>query len=68
MNDLLCWHRPRPNAKHLVCAFCGVLIEECPCVVWRVPYGDCTACDGSGWVAVVRGKGEKFAEYLASRD
>lgn len=62
-----CWHRLRIHGKHSVCQHCGVLIEECPCVAWRVPDGECEACGGSGWVAVVRGNAEKFAEYLALR-
>lgn len=56
------------RGKHATCAHCGVLIEECPCVTWREPDGKCEYCAGSGYVAVVRGSREKFAEYLSRRD
>jgi hypothetical protein len=60
-----CWHRLRIRGKFSTCIHCGVLIEECPCVRWRVSDSDCLYCAGSGWVAVVRGDVEKFLEYLA---
>lgn len=62
-----CCHRLRMRGKHHTCAECGVLIEECPCVSWRVPDGSCVCCNGSGWVAFVRGHVDKFLEYLALR-
>jgi hypothetical protein len=44
-----------------------VLVEECPCVKFRVPDGKCEICNGSGWVAVVRGAVEKYVEYLSRK-
>lgn len=64
MSEILCWHRARARGSILVCRHCGVAVEECPCVTNRVPTAGCTYCDGSGYVALVRGKREKFAEYL----
>jgi hypothetical protein len=60
---MLCWHRLRLRGRLQTCAHCGVQIEECPCVNWRVPDGSCRCCGGSGWVAVVRGQLAKFREY-----
>lgn len=65
MYGLLCWHRGKTSGKHLLCVHCGVAVEECPCVTWRVPDADCRLCDGSGFVAVVRGRLAKFREYLS---
>lgn len=65
---MLCWHRLRIRGRHHVCKYCGVLVEQCPCVVnFRVADGGCPCCDGSGWVAVVRGKIAKFLEYMEGR-
>jgi hypothetical protein len=64
MPEILCWHRAKVRGKILVCVHCGVAVEECPCVVYRVPDGACVYCNGSGYVAILRGNREKFAEYL----
>lgn len=65
MSEVLCWHRARAHGKFLVCIHCGVAVEECPCVQNnRVADGACVYCDGSGYVAIVRGRLAKFAEYL----
>jgi hypothetical protein len=61
----LCWHRLVIRKLRNVCEHCGVEIEECPCVRWRVPDGKCPYCMGSGWVAILRSNREKFEEYLA---
>ena len=34
---------------------------------YRTVDDDCRACDGSGWVAIVRGKIAKFRDYLEDR-
>jgi hypothetical protein len=65
---MLCWHRLRMRGKLYLCSNCGVLIEECPCVSYRVPDGKCELCFGSGWLSVVRGNRQKFADYLDARD
>jgi excinuclease UvrABC ATPase subunit len=65
MFGLLCWHRGRQSGKHILCIHCGVAVEECPCVSWRVPDGSCRACSGSGYVAIVRGNVAKFTEYVS---
>lgn len=62
---MLYWHRLRMRGKYHTCAHCGVPIEECPCVTWRVPDPHCLCCSGSGWVSVVRSHANKFREYLA---
>jgi hypothetical protein len=64
MSEVLCWHRARPRGKILVCVHCEVAVEQCPCVIYRVVDADCVYCDGSGYVAIVRGKLAKFREYL----
>lgn len=58
-----CWHRLRQRGRHSLCRFCGVQIEECPCVTWRVPNGKCELCSGSGWLATVRSEKARFSEY-----
>lgn len=50
-----------------LCRFCGVAIEECPCEPTKRNEEPCRACGGSEWVAIWRGKAEKFAAYLADR-
>jgi hypothetical protein len=65
---VLCWHRLRIRGKLNLCLNCGVLIEECPCVAFRVPDGKCPMCLGSGWLSVVRGNRQKFQDYLDARD
>jgi hypothetical protein len=63
MIDVLCWHRLRVRASGLqTCLHCGVPILECPCVRFRVPDGKCCYCEGSGWVAEVRGRVQRFRE------
>lgn len=65
MEWVLCWHRAgKAKGNVLLCSHCGVAVEECPCVSYRVPNDTCQICDGSGYVAIVRGKASKFAEYL----
>lgn len=59
-----CWHRLRIHKRLTLCRHCGVEIEECPCVEWRMIKPGCPCCCGSGWVAKVRGHKDKFAEYL----
>lgn len=61
---MLCWHRLRIRRKLFLCKYCGVLIEECPCVTWRLVDDNCPCCSGSGWVAAVRGSVAKFKEYV----
>ncbi len=53
-----CWHRPgRIGRGFWICRHCGIGVEECACVSYsRVPNGTCAACEGSGWVAIVRSK------------
>jgi hypothetical protein len=62
-----CWHRLRMRGRLHTCINCGVLIEECPCVNYRVSDPACPGCSGSGWVSVVRGHIAKFQEYLDAR-
>lgn len=63
-----CWHRLRITRNRLtVCRHCGVEVEECPCVRWRVVDPKCLFCDGSGWVAVVKGQMQRFREYVDVR-
>lgn len=64
-----CWHRPGRTLRSgsVVCRFCGVVIEWCPCVApyyWAVDH-ECPACRGSMWVSVVRSSRAKFEEYLS---
>jgi hypothetical protein len=64
-----CWHRPgrmSPSGAYVTCRHCGVLIDWCPCVGphYRSVDVGCTACHGSMWVAVVRGRGDVFRERL----
>lgn len=64
-----CWHRPgpySPSGTYVTCRHCGVAIEFCPCVgpTYRSVDDDCPACRGSMWVAVVRGRAQKFRDYL----
>jgi hypothetical protein len=52
--------------ERVTCRHCGVLIEQCPCVkLFRSVDDECRCCNGSMWVAVVRGRIAKFAEFLA---
>ncbi len=62
---ILCFHRLRIVGRHHVCHHCGVLIEQCPCVQYRVVDGKCPCCIGSGWVSVIRGAHAKFLEYVS---
>jgi hypothetical protein len=51
--------------KTRTCRFCGVAIEECPCVNWsRTPAENCPCCYSSGWVAIVRGRIAKTVEQF----
>lgn len=56
-----CWHRPGIEKKFArstfrLCRHCGVPVEECPCVSWRLPDGKCPICEGSGWIALIRSR------------
>ncbi len=66
-----CWHRAgrmSPSGKVRTCRHFGVAVQECPCVDWsRSPKSDCPCCSGSGFVAIVRGKLAKFADYVENR-
>lgn len=64
MSGYLCWHRGRKHRIGFVCRNCGVEVSECPCAFFRAPQGSCPWCQGSGFVAVVRGQVAKFREYL----
>jgi hypothetical protein len=64
-DGVLCWHRLRIVRRRHLCRYCGVQVEQCPCVINRVEDARCVACHGSGWVAVVRGSAAKFAEYVS---
>lgn len=59
-----CFHRPGKLIGRIrTCKWCGVAIEECPCVNWgRTPQLECPCCISSGWVAIVRGRIAKFLE------
>jgi len=65
--SVLCWHRLVIRRRRNLCQHCGVEIEECPCVTFRVPNGKCELCLGSGWLAVVRSNAAKFLEYIDDR-
>jgi hypothetical protein len=70
MNHMRCWHRPGRNRGKTdvrVCRHCGVYVEECPCAPTKRCEPACVACQGSGWVAIVRGHVQKFADYLDAR-
>lgn len=59
MNYLYCWHRPGRSIRGEIraCRHCGVAIEECICFQWRQAGArDCPACEGSGWVGILRSK------------
>ncbi len=79
MNFFACWHRSgrvllaevwrsgevvRPEIR--ACRHCGVAIEECPCVQYRVSKlgSNCPACEGSGWVGILRSKRETIKQAL----
>jgi len=67
---MTCWHRPgllSPSGKTRTCRHCYVAIEECPCAPTKRCEEPCPACEGSGWVAIWRGRVEKFSAYLADR-
>jgi len=65
MDFSYCWHRPGRMVRNIrTCRFCRVAIEECGCVRWRgAPKADC-ACEGSGWVAIVRSRFQAIAQIL----
>lgn len=79
MNFFACWHRPGRLIKSGVfrdgvlvqgevwaCRHCGVPVEECPCVEYRISKlgSNCVKCEGSGWVAIVRSKRETIRQTL----
>jgi hypothetical protein len=67
MNYLYCWHRPGKSIRGEIrqCRHCGVAIEECVCAVWRqAASGDCVACEGSGWVGILRSKAAGLAQTV----
>jgi hypothetical protein len=60
-----CYHRPgkKIGKTARACKYCGVGIEECPCLDWgRTTQPNCPCCLSSGWVAVVRGRIAKCLE------
>lgn len=62
-----CWHRPGKMVRGSVtCRFCGVFIVYCPCVgpTFRSVDDSCQCCNGSMWVAMVRGRIEKFGQQI----
>jgi hypothetical protein len=69
--SLDCWHRPGKLTRSgiVTCRNCGVAIEWCPCVGphFRSVDHDCSACRGSMWVAIQRGRAAKFREYIEER-
>ena len=69
MDYFYCWHRPGRVIRGEVrqCRHCGVAIEECVGVVWRRACAiDCAACEGSGWVGIVRSKAMGLAQAFES--
>ncbi len=64
-----CFHRPgrKTRSGATTCRFCGVLIEECPCVEKTHRKGDpnCRACLTSMWVAVVRSRLQTLRDLVA---
>lgn len=67
MNYAYCWHRPGKRWKdHIyLCRHCGVAIEECRCVSWgRSTEKDCVACEGSGWVSMIRSRLQAMRDVL----
>lgn len=64
MDWILCWHRGRKRGLGMVCQHCGVSLEGCPCACYRNPDQNCPACNGSGFVAIVRWQLSKFSEYV----
>jgi hypothetical protein len=49
------------------CRHCGVAVQECVCFQWRqAAQTDCPACEGSGWVAIVRSKLAGLVQVLGS--
>lgn len=70
MNVPYCWHRPG-NLKHFkritlrVCRHCYVPVEECACLDYgRTPKSDCPACEGSGWVSLVRSRAQGVRDLI----
>lgn len=65
---MICWHRAGRMLRSgvVVCRNCAVAIEYCPCVdgSYRKCDPNCKACQGSMWVAVVRGRVSKIAALL----
>lgn len=68
MNFFACWHRPGPVIRGDVhkCRHCGVAIEECPCVEYRISKlgSNCPACEGSHWVGIIRSKRDTLKQAL----
>lgn len=60
MDYAYCWHRPGKLTRTTrQCRFCRVAVEMCGCGDdggGRKAQGDCPACEGSGWVGIVRSK------------
>jgi hypothetical protein len=53
----MCVHKPgRMQGRYVMCRFCGVAIEYCPCTApyFRSVDADCPYCRGSMWVGIVR--------------
>lgn len=59
-NNPWCWHRPGKVLRGedvRQCRNCGVAIEPCPCEgKQKRCESACRACDGSGWVGMLRSK------------
>ncbi len=79
MNFFACWHRPgRLLAGELwrdgvlirgevrSCRHCGVPVEECPCVEYRISKlgSKCPSCEGSHWLGIVRSRRETIKQAL----
>ena len=69
MQYIHCWHRPGRVTRSgvVTCRYCGVAIDWCSCVntfTFRNAIPDCDICEGSWWVAVIRGQRDKFAEFV----
>lgn len=62
-----CWHRPGNRWKgHIyLCRHCEVAVEECPCVSFgRTPNPSCEICEGSGWIAILRGRMQVLRDFV----
>ena len=69
MDYAYCWHRPGKLHRIVrLCRYCRVAIEACVCGDdGRSAKSDCRACEGSGWVGIVRSKAAGLTAVLADR-